>query len=153
LTSLRKANDASRGMKKSVAALSLVGGLILSDSLWAAGYYGSLQYSNPASGVTNIVFQSADSKKLCKALNDNFLRGLRTTCPQCRVELSGCDTALPSAYRYIFNDQPMHFPYVSAPYTRIVVFGVPIEQSRAICREMAQRWQEGMNQPARCITK
>lgn len=140
-------------MKKYMAALSLLVGLVLFETLWAAEYYGSLQISDSSSGVTQIVFQSADSRKLCKALNENFWRGLRTSCPQCRRELSSCDTTLPSAYRDIFNDKPMVFPYVSAPYTRIVILGVSLQQTTSMCHEMARQLQQGMNQEAKCITR
>src|SRR3989344_8284856 len=140
-------------MKKYMVTLFLLGPLMLPEPLWAAEYYGSLQISDPLSGVTQIVFQSADSKKLCKALNENFWRGLRTSCPQCRRESSSCDTTLPSAYRDIFSDKPLVLPYVSAPYTRIVILGVPLQQTTSMCREMARQWKQGMNQQAKCITR
>lgn len=140
-------------MKKLLASLFLWGLFMLPVSLWAAEYYSSLQISDPLSGVTQIIFQSADSKKLCKALNENFWRGLRTSCPQCRRESSTCDTVLPSAYRGIFNDKPMVFPYVSAPSTRIVILGIPLQQSISMCHETARQWKHGMNQQAKCITR
>lgn len=135
---------------KAISLLLLFG---VPGSLWAAEYYGSVLYSDSNTGVAHIVFQSADSKKLCLALNKNYWRGLRTSCPQCKLELSGCDTKLPSAYRYIFNDRPITFPYVSAPYTRIIILGVPLEQAKAVCQELAQRWRKGMNQPAKCVSR
>lgn len=136
-----------------LALVVIVLSLCFPLSSWARDYYGSLQYSDASTGITHIVFQSSDSKMLCEALNKNYWRGLRTSCPQCEQELSGCDTDLPSAYRDIFKDKPAIFPYVSAPYMRIVIFGVPLQQSRSICNMLARWWKQGMNQPAKCIYK
>jgi len=117
-------------------------------------YYGIIQYTDHSSGVSFIVFQEADSsKKFCEDLNENYIRGLRTTCSTCVIELNGCDTSLPSAYKTIFQDKPLSVPYLSAPHTRIVVFGVEFSHAKSICNEMATRWREGMNQPARCISQ
>jgi hypothetical protein len=117
-------------------------------------YYGLIQYTDESSGVSFIVFQEADSsKKFCEDLNKNYIRGLRTTCSTCVIELDSCNTSLPSAFTSIFQDEPLVVPYLSAPYTRIVVFGVEFNQAKTICNEMAARWREGMNQPARCISQ
>lgn len=115
-------------------------------------YYGMIQYTDRSTGVTFIVFQEADeSKMFCQDLNENYIRGLRTTCNSCVIEQNGCSTTLPSAYISIFQDKPLVFPYLSASHTRIVVFGVELSQAKSICDEMANRWRQGMNQPAKCI--
>jgi len=117
-------------------------------------YYGIIQYTDESSGVSFIVFQEADSsKEFCEDLNENYIRGLRTTCSTCKIELNGCHTSLPSAYTSIFQNKPLTFPYLSAPHTRIVVFGVELRKAKSICNEMAERWRLGMNQPARCISQ
>lgn len=110
-----------------------------------------LQYSHPTNDLTQLVFQKTDSKRLCEAVKSNYLKGLRTSCPQCTVEADTCLTKLPSAYRDVFQDQPGVVPYVSAPKIRILMFGVELKKAVAICKEAARRWQEGMNQPAECI--
>lgn len=123
----------------------------LSGDIYASDYFGSIQYKNPADNSIYLVFQTADSKSFCEKLNKSYIEGLRTTCPNCIIRFSGCDTALPSAFRGIFNDESMVLPYLSAPYTRIVVYGVEISKAIEICQDMALRWRRGMNQPARCI--
>lgn len=117
-------------------------------------YYGMIQYTDRSTGVSFIVFQEGDkSEKFCQDLNENFIRGLRTTCNTCVIEQDGCSTSLPSAFISIFQDKPLPFPYLSAPYTRIVVFGVELNQAKSICNEMANRWRQGMKQPAQCISR
>lgn len=117
----------------------------------AKDYFGFIQYHDVNSGATYIVFQSSDSKALCKALNKNFWTGVRTSCPQCNLELSGCDTELPSAYRDIFKNQPLVVPYVSAPYTRIAIFGVSLGEAKTLCRIIAQNWEKRIGQPTNFI--
>lgn len=124
----------------------------ISSHVLADNYFASIQYSVPSSGLTNTVYQAADSKRLCEALNDQYLKGLRTGCPQCKIEWKTCFKKLPDADKYIFDDKPGVFPYVSAPSTRVVVFGVPIEQAAAICIQHARNWTRATNQHAKCIS-
>lgn len=125
---------------------------ILDEIAYAQNYYGTIQYTKPETMVTHLVFQEASpDKKFCLDLNKNYIRGLMTTCPTCEIELQGCSKKMDGPYRDIFKDKPIMFPYLSAPYTRIAVFGVPMKEAIAICKEMAVIWQRGMNQEARCI--
>ncbi len=125
---------------------------VLGSVSHAQNYYGTVQYTKPSTGVTHIVFQEASpDKSFCEALNVNYLRGIRTTCPDCVVEMHGCSKSLNGAYRNIFLDKPMVLPYVSAPHTRIVITGVPMEEALSICHEMAALWRKGMNRDAKCI--
>jgi hypothetical protein len=133
----------------------LIGYLLLFMSIKtdSSVYYGIIQYTDQSIGVSFIVFQEGDkTEKFCEDLNENFIRGLRTTCSTCEIEQNGCSTSLPSAYKSIFQNKPLIFPYLSAPHTRIVVYGVELGQAKSICTEMAESWRKGMNQPARCIS-
>lgn len=117
-----------------------------------AAEYATIQYTDNSDGVSYIVFQeAAGDMAFCRDLNLNFIRGLRTTCPSCVVELQGCDRSLPSAHRDIFRDVPGALPYISAPHMRIVVFVSP--EATEICRERAELLRRGMNQEALCISR
>jgi hypothetical protein len=110
-----------------------------------------MQIHDDRSGVTTAVFQTADSKTLCEALNANYWRGVQTSCPNCKREINACDSDLPSAYVGLFKDRPFVFPYVSAPHIRIVFFGVPLPVAQNYCEKMAAQMTAGMNQLAKCI--
>lgn len=123
--------------------------LFLPSFLFAADY-ATIQYTDTYSGTSFIVFQKSEGdEKFCRALNQNFIRGLRTTCPNCVIELQGCDSKLPSSFSNIFDDVPGALPYISAPHMRIVVFGSL--QAESICRERAEILKTGMNQDVECI--
>ena len=115
-------------------------------------YYGIMQITNPSTGITQIVIQPADTRKFCAALNSMYWRGMRTSCPHCKLEMSSCDTKLPNAYRDIFEDKPTVFPYVSAPHYRIVLFGAPIFTLKPMCRQIAARMRASTMKPARCVS-
>ena len=117
-------------------------------------YFGMIEYTFESTGVTHLVFQKADSdKSFCNELNEGYLLGLKTTCPDCAIKSKFCSTSLPSAYQDIFSDKPMVLPFLSAPNKRIVVLGIPVQQAISLCHEMAEAWRMGMNQEAKCITK
>ena len=117
-------------------------------------YYGMIEYTFESTGVTHLVFQKANSdRSFCNELNEGYLLGLKTTCPDCVIKSESCSTSLPSAYQDIFSDKPMALPFLSAPNKRIVVLGIPVQQAISLCHEMAEAWRMGMNQDANCITK
>ena len=117
-------------------------------------YYGMIEYTFESTGVTHLVFQKANSdRSFCNELNEGYLLGLKTTCPDCVIKSESCSTSLPSAYQDIFSDKPMALPFLSAPNKRIVVLGIPVQQAISLCHEMAEAWRMGMNQEAKCITK
>ena len=123
------------------------------SSAHAKDYYGTIQYMTQ--GVSFLVFQHAgnthDNRSFCEEMNRNFLRGLRTSCDDCKVEMEGCGRTLPAAYRDIFSDVPGTFPYISAPHFRIVVFGVAEDTAGNICETRAREWREVLGQPAQCV--
>ena len=135
-----------------VIAASLVMFVFVPMQARGGEYYSLMQITNPAAGITQIVIQPADTRKLCAALNATYWRGLKTTCPHCKLEMSGCDTKLPDVYRGIFEDKPIVFPYVSWPYFRIVLFGVAISTLEPICRKLAAQIRANTRKPARCIS-
>jgi hypothetical protein len=114
-------------------------------------YVATMQIHDDSSGITSVVFQTADSKKLCEALNTAYWRGVQTTCPTCKREMYGCDRNLPSGYVGIFSNRPLVFPYVSGPYTRIVMLGAPLAVVRSACEEMAAKWRAATHEDVKCI--
>lgn len=110
-----------------------------------------LQFSNQ-DGWTQLVFQMhVESQSMCKKLNQNHWKGVKTYCQDCKIDFDGCVDKIPSSYQGIEGNKPIVFPYLSSRYDRIVYFGMPIETAKNICQEMASSYKAKLNRDAKCI--
>ena len=131
--------------------VTFFGIILLYYSVDAADYYGILQFTDPNSGLTRIVFQKSENKKLCETLNDNFWRGVKSNCPHCVKDSSAVSKSIPPPYKGIYHDKPISFPYLSSKEDRVIFLGIPISQSIEICKSYAQAYRSKLNRPAKAI--
>lgn len=125
--------------------------IISSTTTYANDYFGILQFTDPSSGLTRIVFQRSDSKRFCKILNKDFWKGVKTTCPNCVKDYSVVSESIPPSYRGIYQNKPIIFPYLSSKEDRIIFFGIPIKDAIEVCKSVAKAYKTQLNRPAKAI--
>jgi hypothetical protein len=113
--------------------------------------YSMLQFTEPESGLSQIVFQRCDSKSLCKELNKSQWESVRTSCPNCVKELETCLDVLPDSYKGIYENKPIAFPYLSSRKDRIIFTGIPRSDAIKACKMAAEEYKTKLNRPATAI--
>ena len=125
--------------------------MIISPLSYAGEKIAYLQFSNSA-GWTQLVYQlKAKSKRGCKLLNDGYWKGAKTTCPDCKIDYSGCISELPVSYKGVIDNKPLVFPYISSANDRIIYFGMPMNEGKRICKAMVDIYINKLNRPAVCV--
>lgn len=114
----------------------------------ARDYYAVLQFTDPSSGLTQLVFQKCDSNYLCEKLNENHWKGVRTSCPTCVKDFETCSTTIPNSYKGIYQNKPMIFPYLSSKKDRIIYLGVAMEDAVKVCKWMTNAYKTKLNRQA-----
>ena len=117
----------------------------------AKDYYAVLQFTNPKIGLSQLVFQKCDSKMLCRKLNENHWKGVRTSCPNCVRDFEFCGTTISNSYKGIYRNKPIMFPYLSSKNDRIIYFGVAMEDAIKICKWAVDAYKTKLNRPAIAI--
>ena len=125
--------------------------MLVAQIALANEYIGILQFSHP-SGMTQLVFQTnVVDMKNCRDLNDYHWRGVKTTCPTCKLEESLCTKKMPASYEGLIKNERTIVPYLSSQDDRIVYFGVKMTDAINACKKMESGYIEKLNRPAKCI--
>lgn len=125
--------------------------LYSSTTSFADDYFAVLQFTDPSSGLTQIVFQQCNTIGLCKKLNENHWKGVRTSCPKCVKDIASCLKSIPPSYKGIYENKPIIFPYLSSKRDRIVFCGVAMDDAIKFCKWLANGYRTKLNRPATAI--
>jgi len=121
--------------KLTIALLIITFTIIIAGKAQAGDLIAVLQYTNSDNGLTQIVYQTkVQSKRLCNALNKNYWKGVKTSCPQCIKDHEGCLGKMPKGYEPMLYNKPILFPYISFGNYRIVFMGVPMNEAIRQCK-------------------
>jgi hypothetical protein len=114
----------------------------------AGGCYAALEFTDPKSRLTQLVFQRCDSKSDCRKLNKDRWISVVASCPDCVKDLESCFDVLPDSYKGIYENKPIIFPYLSSEEDRIIHYGVPMKDAIRACKRTAESYKKDFNRPA-----
>jgi len=129
-----------------IYSIALLVIIFQAESVQAEDYHAVLQITNPKTELTQLVFQECDSKTFCGQLNQDYWRGLKTSCPDCVKEIDTFVPTIPDPYKGVYKNKPITFPYVSYKHIRIIVFGVPMGNAIEVCKQMVDRFEKSNSQ-------
>lgn len=137
-------------LKKKIILIGISFLFIFASNSQAGNYIAVLQISAPT-GLTEMIFQTnCKSKKLCELLNKNFWKGVRTSNPWTK-DYEGCLSSMPRGFEPVLYNQPIQFPYLTSEKDRIVVFGLPLNESIEVCKALSKIYRNQLKRPAKCI--
>lgn len=136
-----------------VILASCIFGLYVCEAVptYAAGCYAALEFTEPKSRLTQLVFQRCDGKSDCRKLNGDRWKSVMASCPDCVKDIESCFDVLPDSYKGIYENKPIIFPYLSSEEDRIIYFGVPMKDAIRACKRTAESYKKDFNRPATVI--
>lgn len=115
-------------------------------------FIATLQIKRPSSKmIWTYFYLYAKGENSCKTIAEHYWRGMRTTCEDCIKEFDECLTYLPAGYKEIEQNKPIVFPYLSSKAARIVIWGVPMNEAKETCKQLANEYRKGLDPKAICI--
>lgn len=87
-------------------------------------------------GYSLTAVQQSTNKDTCIKTNDRFSAPLKATCPECKIEFSGCEPTLSGAVKDMMAGEPLAQYSIAAGSMRILLGG-PDSVTKPVCEKMA----------------